>query len=90
MKVDYAIKKLLSEEAVNKTKVEFAVDSTKLELQSSLLATRKSLAEAEQNLKDLKTTYPLNIEAIVGEQLKVRDYKDGIKIIEDLQKEFKF
>lgn len=90
MKVDYATKKLLSEEAVNKTTVEFAVDSTKLELQSSLLATRKSLAEAEQNLKDLKTTYPLDIEAIVEEQLKVRDYKDGIKIIEDLQKEFKF
>ena len=26
----------------------------------------------------------------VDEQLKVRDFKDGIKIIESLQKEFKF
>ena len=90
MKVDYATKKLLSEETVNKSQVEFAVDSTKLELQSSLLATKKSLAEAEQKLKDLKTTYPLDIEAVVATQLEVRDFKDGIKIIEDLQKEFKF
>ena len=90
MKVDYATKKLLSEEAVTETQVAFVVDSTKLELQSSLLATRKSLAEAEQNLKDLKTTYPLDIQAIVDVQLKIRDFKDGIKIIETLQKEFKF
>jgi hypothetical protein len=48
------------------------------------------LGEAEQNLKDLKTTYPLDIQAIVDAQLKIRDYKDGIKILESLQKEFKF
>ena len=90
MKVDYATKKLLSEETVSTTQVEFAVDSTKLELQSSLLATKKSLAEAEQRLKDLKTTYPLDVTAIVAAELEIRDYKDGIKILEALQKEFKF
>lgn len=90
MKVDYLNKKVLSEDVVETTQVEYAVESTKLELQSSLLATRKSLGEAENRLKELKTEYPLNIQAIVDEQLKVRDFKDGIKIIESLQKEFKF
>ena len=90
MKVDYASKKLLSEETVTETQVAFVVDSTKLELQSSLLATKKSLAEAEQKLKDLKTTYPLDIQAVVNTELEIRDFKDGIKIIESLQKEFKF
>ena len=90
MKVDYLNKKVLSEEAVASTQVEFAVESTKLELQSSLLATKKSLGEAEARLKDLKTDYPLDIQAIVDAELSIRDLKDGIKILESLQKEFKF
>ena len=90
MKVNYATKELLSEESVAKTTVDYAVDSTKLELQSSLLATKKSQGEAEQKLKDLKTSYPLDVQAIVDTELEIRDYKDGIKIIESLMKEFKF
>ena len=90
MKVDYLNKKVLSEEEVATTQVEYAVESTKLELQSSLLATRKSLGEAEQKLKDLKTDYPLDIQAIVDAELEIRDLKDGIEIVEKLQKEFKF
>ena len=90
MKVNYATKELLSEESVTKTTVDYAVDSTKLELQSSLLATKKSQGEAEQKLKDLKTSYPLDVQAIVDTELEIRDYKDGIKIIESLMKEFKF
>ena len=90
MKVDYKNKKVLSEEAVEKSCVEFAVESTSLELQSSLLATRKSLEEAKNALKELKCAYPLNIQAIVDKELEIRDFKDGIKIIEKIQKEFKF
>ena len=90
MKVDYLNKKVLSEEEVATTQVEYAVESTKLELQSSLLATRKSLGEAENKLKELKKDYPLDIQAIVDGELQVRDLKDGIKIVEALQKEFKF
>ena len=90
MKVDYLNKKVLSEEAVEVASVEYAVESTKLELQASLLATRKSLGEAENALKELKTEYPLNIQAIVDKELEIRDLKDGIKIIEKIQKEFKF
>ena len=90
MKVDYLNKKVLSEEAVKNSQVEYAVESTKLELQSALLATKKSLEEAKNQLKDLKSTYPIDIEAIVEKQLEVRDYTNGIEIIESLQKEFGF
>jgi hypothetical protein len=90
MKVDYLNKKVLSEEAVENSQVEYAVESTKLELQSALLATKKSLAEAKSALEDLKSNYPINIEAIVKKQLEVRDYTNGIEIIESLQKEYGF
>ena len=90
MKVDYKNKKVLSEEAVENSQVEYAVESTKLELQSALLATKKSLEEAKSQLKDLKSEYPIDIEAIVEKQLEVRDYTNGIEIIESLQKEFGF
>ena len=90
MKVDYKNKKVLSKEAVENSQVEYAVESTKLELQSALLATRKSLEEAKSQLKELKSNYPINIEAIVEKQLEVRDYTNGIDIIESLQKEFGF
>jgi soluble cytochrome b562 len=90
MKVDYKNKKVLSEEAVENSQVEYAVESTKLELQSALLATKKSLAEAKSALEDLKSNYPINIEAIVEKQLEVRDYTNGIEIIESLQKEYGF
>lgn len=90
MKVDYKNKKVLSEEAVENSQVEYAVESTKLELQSALLATKKSLEEAKSQLKDLKSDYPIDIEAIVKKQLEVRDYTNGVEIIESLQKEFGF
>lgn len=90
MKVDYKTKKLLSEEQVAKSQVDYAVESTKLELQSNLLATKKSLEEAKAELDSLKKDYPLDLEAIVEVSLKVRDYEDGLKIIEALQKEFGF
>jgi hypothetical protein len=48
------------------------------------------LGEAKQQLKDLKTEYPLDIEAIVEKSLNIRDYEDGIEIILSLQKEFGF
>lgn len=90
MKVDYKNKKVLSEEVVENSQVEYAVESTSLELQSSLLATRKSLEEAKKALSDLKCSYPLDIQAIVDKSLEIRDYEDGIKIVEALQKEFGF
>jgi hypothetical protein len=48
------------------------------------------LAEAKNALEDLKSNYPINIEAIVEKQLEVRDYTNGIEIIESLQKEYGF
>ena len=90
MKVDYKNKKVLSEEAVENSQVVYAVESTSLELQSSLLATKKSLEEAKNALKEMKCAYPLDIQAIVDKTLEIRDFEDGVKIVESLQKEFGF
>ena len=48
------------------------------------------MGEAEQKLAELKTTYPLDIQAIVETTLEIRDYRNGIEIIESLQKDFNF
>jgi hypothetical protein len=48
------------------------------------------LGEAKNELKDLKSDYPLDIEAIAEKTLDIRDLEDGIKIIESLMKEFGF
>jgi hypothetical protein len=48
------------------------------------------LGEAKNELKDLKSDYPLDINAIVEKTLDIRDLKDGVNIIESLMKEFGF
>ena len=90
MKVDYKNKTLLSTEEVEKAELEYAVENTELELKSALLNTKKSLGKAKNELKDLKSDYPLDIEAIAEKTLDIRDLEDGIKIIESLMKEFGF
>ena len=90
MKVDYKNRTLLSIGEVEKAELEYAVENTELELKSALLNTKKSLGEAKNELKDLKSDYPLDIEAIAEKTLDIRDLEDGIKIIESLMKEFGF
>ena len=90
MKIDYKNKKLLSTEEVQNSDLEYAVDDTELELKSALLNTKKSLGEANNALKDLKSDYPIDIDAIVEKTLDIRDLEDGIEIIESLMTEFGF
>ena len=90
MKVDYKNKTLLSTEEVENAELEYAVENTELELKSALLNTKKSLGEAKNELKDLKSDYPLDIDAIVEKILDIRDLEDGVNIIESLMKEFGF
>ena len=90
MKIDYKKKVLLSSEEVDESKVEFAVEDTKLQLESSLLATKRSLAEAKEKLKSLKQEYPINFQKIVDVTNNIRDLEDGIKTLNSLKKEFGF
>jgi len=90
MKVDYKNKTLLSTEEVENAELEYAVENTELELKSALLNTKKSLGEAKNELKDLKSDYPLDINAIVDKTMDIKDLEDGVNIIESLMKEFGF
>lgn len=90
MKINYKEKRFLQIEESQKDSVEFCVESTKLELASSILATKKSLEEAKMKLSELKTEYPLDLEEIMAASLEIRDLKDGLKELTNLQKEFGF
>jgi len=48
------------------------------------------LGDVKNELKDLKSDYPLDIDAIVEKTLDIKDLEDGINIIESLMKEFGF
>ena len=87
MKINYKEKQLLSEETQTKEKVEFMVENQRLQLKSTLLATKQSLSEAKENLKDLKTAYPLDLKAIIETSDEVESLEDGVKKLEALQKE---
>ena len=90
MKIDYKNKVLLSSEDVDNSKVEFAVEDAKLQLESNLLATKRSLAEAKEKLKNLKQDYPIDFQKIVNASNDIRDLEDGIKTLNSLKNEFGF
>lgn len=90
MKLDYKKKELLSPEETSTQEVAFAVEDAKLQLQSDILATKKSLETKKAELADAKSSYPLDTEKIVGIAMDIEGLKRGIKMLEDLQKEFGF
>lgn len=84
MKIDYKNKKLMSSEEMTQKEVEFKVESAKLQLQSDILATKQSKAEAEAKLETVKHTYPLDTQAIIDCQWDVECYTDGLNRLEAL------
>lgn len=66
------------------------VEDQKLKFQSDLLATRRELAATKAKLEDLKTSYPLDIEAIIEAQLEQEALEDGIERMGALQEELGF
>ena len=90
MKLNYKEKKLLSQEETGTQEVLFAVEDAKLQLQSDILATKRSLENKKAELEDAKTTYPLDSSKIVSLMEEVESLKKGIKSLEALQKEFGF
>ena len=90
MRIDFKNQKPLSEEEASQKDVQFAVEQTKLELQSSILATSQSIANSEAQLAEIKTTYPLDIDNYVKVNNELIGYKEGLKMLENLQKELGF
>lgn len=87
MKLDYKNRKPLSSEAQDQKEVEFAIQNTKLQFEADKLATQRAISEYKEKLDNLKSDYPINIQAIITMQEDLKNYEAGLKAIKDLQKE---
>jgi hypothetical protein len=87
MKIDYKNRKLMSSEEMTQKEIEFKVESAKLQLQSDILATKQSKAEAEAKLEAAKHSYPLDTQTIINCQWELESYTDGLNRLEELMKE---
>lgn len=90
MKINFKERKLVSSEELDQKEVQYAVDEAKLQLQSDILATEKSLASKKAELDDAKCSVPLNSSNIVNLQIEVESLEDGLKRLNALKKEFGF
>ena len=88
MKINYKKRELLSQEETSTQDVAFAVEDAKLQLQSDILATRKSLETKKAELQEAKTSYPLDAKRIVDLSLDIEGLEKGIKMLTKLQEEF--
>ena len=87
MKLDYKNRKPLSSEAQDQKEVEFAVQNTKLQFEADKLATQRAIAEYKEKLNNLKSDYPINIQAIITTQEDLKNLEAGLEAIKNLQKE---
>ena len=90
MKINYKDKKFISPEEVESKEVEFMVEDARLQFQKDLLETKRALQDSQMDLNDLKTDYPLDVQAIIDKQIEVENYKDAIKRMNKLAEEFGF
>ena len=88
MRIDFKKEKALSSKEVSQKEVKYAVENTKLQLQSDILATESALADKKVLLDELKTTYPLNSVDIVNVQIEVENLEDGLRRLKALKEEF--
>ena len=89
-KINYKTKKLISKEANEEKKVDFYVRETQLNVENELLNREKERAGVDEDLNDLKSSYPLNLEAIIKNQERLEELDTEIKIIKSLKKELGF
>ena len=77
----------MSSEEMTQKEIEYKVESAKLQLQSDILATKVSKAEAEAKLEAAKHTYPLDTQTIIDCQAEVEAYTEGLEKLEALMTE---
>ena len=90
MKINYKEQKFISPEEVESQEVKFMVEDTKLQFQKDLLETKRALSAAQAELNDLKTDYPLNVQAIIDKQIEIENYNDAITRMNELGEELGF
>ena len=87
MKVDYKNKKVLSESEVSDKELEYIIEESRLQLDASLLETKRLLTGASKELAEAKCEYPIDPQEIVDLTSKVDSYAKGLEILENLKKE---
>ena len=88
--LNYKTKELISQEEKSQEEVNYAVKSQKLQYQSNLLATERSLSEARNRLKIAKTEYPLDFEKIMDLLSDVESLQKGFNALKEIGKELGF
>ena len=56
-------------------------------MSSDILATKEALSDAKIKLEERKTTYPLDVNAIMSASSAVEGYEEGLKKLEALKEE---
>ena len=87
MRLDFKNQKPLANEELSQREVQSAVEKTKLQLASDILATKSAIADVEEEIEVIKTTYPLNTQQYVNKVSELTGLKEGLKQITNLQKE---
>lgn len=89
-KINYKEQKFISPEEVESQEVKFMVEDTKLQFQKDLLETKRALSAAQVELNELKTDYPLDVQAIIDKQIEIENYEDAIGRMDKLGIELGF
>lgn len=76
-----------SAEELNSEALLFEEGEAKLSLQSDILATKKSLSSKRRELTNAKKAFPFNSNLVIQLQVEVEGLEDGMKRLEELQKE---
>lgn len=88
MKIDYKNKKVLDKD--QNQDVSCMVEETDLNLQQDVIATKRELKKLENDLKDLKSSYPLDVQKYLELRNKIDSLTRGIKYVNELQGELGF
>jgi len=76
-----------SDEERKNEDVSFEVKQTELQLNSDILATERSLAEAKKNRRDTILETPFSAEAVIKVDIEIESLTDGLKRLNALKTE---
>jgi hypothetical protein len=76
-----------SQQEKDQQELSLQADQAKLDLQQDIVATKRSLAEAEIRLLRTKSSIPFNSQAVVNAQIGVEGLKEGLARLNALDAE---
>ena len=85
MKNRYQELRSRSKDQVESELLEFQVEESKQQIDGDILATKRSLASAKQDLVKSESAYPFNSKNVVEAELKIEGYEAGLKRLEEIK-----